>query len=69
MRLSSDEIARLSVDERLERIGQLWDSLEHEPLPFSRAQQHELDSRLATLDVDRAEAVNWEAQPRRSVGH
>ena len=60
MQLSSDEISRLSVDERLELIGQLWDSLEHEALPLSDAQQHELDRRLATLDQDRAEGLSWD---------
>lgn len=61
MQLSSDEIGRLSVHERLDLIGQLWDSLKHEHLPLSEAQQQELDRRLATLDQDRAEGVSWEA--------
>jgi putative addiction module component (TIGR02574 family) len=61
MQLSSDELHRLSVDERLDLIGQLWDSLEHEPLPLSSAQQQELDRRLGSLEGDRAEAVSWEA--------
>jgi putative addiction module component (TIGR02574 family) len=60
MQLSSEEIGRLSVDERLELIGQLWDSLDHEPLPLSTAQQEELDRRLATLDHERAEGQSWE---------
>ncbi len=61
MKLSSDELSRLSVDERLDLIGQLWDSLEHERLPLSSAQQDELDRRLDTLESDRAEGVSWEA--------
>jgi putative addiction module component (TIGR02574 family) len=61
MQLSSDELSRLLVDERLDLIGQLWDSLEHEPLPLSSAQQQELDRRLETLESDRAQGVNWEA--------
>ena len=60
MRLSSDELRCLSIDERLELIGQLWDSLEHEPLPLTDAQQQELDRRLAALDQDRAEGLSWE---------
>jgi putative addiction module component (TIGR02574 family) len=59
MELSSEEIGRLSVDERLDLIGQLWDSLEREPLPLSAAQQQELDRRLATLDQGRAEGQSW----------
>lgn len=61
MQLSAEEIGRLSVHERLDLIGQLWDSLEHEPLPLSDAQQHELDRRLDTLESDRAKGVSWEA--------
>jgi putative addiction module component (TIGR02574 family) len=61
MQLSSDEISRLSVDERLDLIGQLWDSLEHEVLPVTEGQQRELDRRLATLDNERAEGLSWEA--------
>jgi putative addiction module component (TIGR02574 family) len=60
MQLSSDEISRLSIDERLDLIGQLWDSLEHESIPLSGAQQQELDRRLATLDHERAEGQSWE---------
>ena len=60
MQLSADEISRLSVDERLELIGRLWDSLGHGALPLSGAQQLELDCRLATLDQDRAEGLSWE---------
>jgi putative addiction module component (TIGR02574 family) len=61
VQLSREEISRLSVDERLDLIGQLWDSLEHEALPLTEGQQLELDRRLATLDDDRAEGVSWEA--------
>jgi putative addiction module component (TIGR02574 family) len=60
MQISNDEISRLLVDERLELIGPLWDSLEHEPLPLSTAQQQELDRRLATLDHERADGQSWE---------
>jgi putative addiction module component (TIGR02574 family) len=60
MHLSSDEISRLSVDERLDLIGQLWDSLEHESLPLSSTQQRELDRRLAAFDQERAEGLSWE---------
>jgi putative addiction module component (TIGR02574 family) len=61
MQLSPDEISRLSVDERLELIGQLWHSLEHEALPLIVAQQDELDRRLAELDEDGAGGVSWES--------
>jgi len=60
MQLSAEEIGRLSVDERLDLIGQLWNSLEHEALPLTDAQQRELDRRLAALDAERAEGLSWE---------
>ena len=60
MRLTSDEIASLSPEERLALIAQLWDSLDDAQLPLTTAQEAELDRRLETLDNDRAEGVSWE---------
>jgi putative addiction module component (TIGR02574 family) len=37
--LTPDEIVRLSPPERLALIAQLWNSLEHEQLPLTSAQQ------------------------------
>ena len=61
MQLIHDEITRLSADERLELIAQLWDSLTDDQVPLTPAQQAELDRRLTTLDQDRAQSVSWEA--------
>ena len=60
MRLTSDEIASLSPEERLALIAQLWDSLDDTQLPLTTAQEAELDRRLAMLDNDRVEGVSWE---------
>jgi putative addiction module component (TIGR02574 family) len=60
MQLTPDEITRLSPDERLTLIAQLWDSLDDGQVPLTTAQQAELESRLATLDHDRAQCVTWE---------
>ena len=60
MKLTSDEIASLSPEERLALIAQLWDSLDDAQLPLTTAQEAELDRRLAILDNDRAEGVSWE---------
>jgi putative addiction module component (TIGR02574 family) len=57
--LSADEIIRLTASERLALIAQLWDSLEHERLPLTTAQEAELESRLGTLDEDRRSGVTW----------
>ena len=59
--LTPDEIGRLTAPERLDLIAQLWDSLEHEQLPLTEAQQAELDRRLASLDEDRRNGVIWAA--------
>jgi len=55
--LSRDEIARLSPPERLALIAQLWDSLEQEQHPLTKAQTAELDRRLESLDTDRRTAM------------
>jgi putative addiction module component (TIGR02574 family) len=59
--LTPDEIGRLTPPERLALIAQLWDSLEHQQLPLTQAQQAELDHRLASLDEDRRNGVTWAA--------
>jgi putative addiction module component (TIGR02574 family) len=60
MELSPEEINRLSPDERLSLIAQLWDSLEDDHIPLTNAQQTELERRLATLDEDRERSITWE---------
>jgi putative addiction module component (TIGR02574 family) len=60
MQLTPDEITRLSPDERLALIEQLWDSLDDDQVPLTPAQQAELQRRLATLDHDRTQSVTWE---------
>ena len=58
--LNSDELARLSPEERLALIGQLWDSLRDTEVPLPEAQRVELSRRLSSLDQDRTQAVTWE---------
>jgi putative addiction module component (TIGR02574 family) len=57
--LSPDEIGRLTPPERLALIAQLWDSLEHEQIPLTRAQEAEIERRLTSLDEDRRNGVTW----------
>jgi putative addiction module component (TIGR02574 family) len=57
--LSAEEIVRLTPPERLALIAQLWDSLEHEQLPLTSAQEAELERRLSSLDEDRRSGVTW----------
>ena len=58
--LTHDQIARLTPDERLVLIAQLWDSLDDHQVQLTPAQQVELERRLATLDHDRSQSVTWE---------
>ena len=57
--LTPDEIVRLTPPERLALIAQLWDSLEHEQLPLTGAQEAELEHRLISLHEDRSHGVTW----------
>jgi putative addiction module component (TIGR02574 family) len=57
--LSSDEVKRLSPQDRLALIEQLWDSLEDADVPVTEAQTAEIERRLAD-PVDRAHGVTWE---------
>ena len=59
MQLTADEIIRLSPQERLSLIEQLWDSLTDADIPLTSAQQSELERRLATFEDDRTQAVTW----------
>jgi putative addiction module component (TIGR02574 family) len=60
MQLTHDELTRLSPDERLALIAQLWDSLDDDPVQLTPAQQTELERRFITLDQDRTQSVTWE---------
>ena len=57
-----DEISRMSVEERLDLIEQLWESLEDrfEELPLTDEQKRELDRRLALHEAHPDRAIPWE---------
>jgi putative addiction module component (TIGR02574 family) len=57
--LNHDELARLTEQERLALISQLWDSLESSQLPVTATQKAELDRRLESLGQDRRDGVTW----------
>ena len=61
MQLTPDEITRLSPQERLSLIEQLWESLSDTDIPLTTAQHAELERRLATFEQDRGQAVTWES--------
>jgi len=65
------DIERLSPDERLELMEQLWESLRKDPssVPLTDAQREELDRRLDDLesDIQRGAALGipWDEVLRR----
>jgi putative addiction module component (TIGR02574 family) len=46
----------LSPKERLDLIGEIWDSIEADHIPLTSAQVTELDRRAAMLDEDMKDA-------------
>jgi putative addiction module component (TIGR02574 family) len=56
------DIERLSRDEQLELLDQLWDSLGRDPdaLPLSEEQKRDLDQRLDELERDGAKGLTWD---------
>ena len=58
------ELFRLPIDERLELVQELWDSIaaerENEPFPLTDAQREELARRLHETDADPDGASSWD---------
>jgi putative addiction module component (TIGR02574 family) len=54
------DLDSLSPAEKLELIGELWESLEADDVPLTQAQIEELDRRLATADEDAARGKTFE---------
>ena len=59
--MSTIDIAKLSPEERLELLEQLWDSLSNTPeaVPMTDAQREELDTRLDDLDREGPIGIPW----------
>lgn len=62
MSISAEEIARMSVAERLELISVIWDSLADTPeeIPLTDAQRRELDRRLERYERGETKLSSWE---------
>jgi putative addiction module component (TIGR02574 family) len=67
MSIPAIDITKLAPEERLQLIGDLWDSLRSEPdaVRLTDAQKAELDSRLDDLDRGTAEVISWDEARRR----
>jgi putative addiction module component (TIGR02574 family) len=64
------EIRRLPVAERLQLVGEIWDSILEDPelLPVSEELALELKARLAAHRADPASSVSWEIVDREVFG-
>ena len=60
-RLSPEEIAELSVAERVQLAEDIWDSIAADPasLPITEAQKLELDRRLSTFEAEPSRTEPW----------
>jgi len=62
-------IDRMTAEDRLRLIGEIWDSLsESEPPEIPQSHRDELDRRLAAADADPDAAVPWEEVRARLRG-
>ena len=61
------DIGRLSLDERLRLVEQLWESLAEAPhwIPLTPPHRAELDRRLDTIDRDGATGIPWDEMVTR----
>lgn len=55
----------LSVDERLNLIGLLWDSILEKELTVPEWHRREVERRLAAADADPTAAIPWQEAKRR----
>ena len=55
------DIRKLTPEERLKLIEELWESLSQDPagVPVPQAQRDELDRRLEDLDANGAVGIPW----------
>jgi putative addiction module component (TIGR02574 family) len=67
---NTSDFAKMSVEDRLTLIGQIWDSIEAErlPIPISEARRNELDRRLAEYESTPEAGIVWEDVKRKISG-
>jgi putative addiction module component (TIGR02574 family) len=58
--MATFDIARLTPQERLDLIGELWDSLSGEDVRLAPVQDAELTRRMASFDAAAKSATPWE---------
>ena len=62
------DIAGLTPKERLDLIGELWDSLAPEDFRLTPAHEAELSRRMATFEANASAAVPWETSRPSLLG-
>ena len=64
------DIDRLTTDERLRLLDELWESLRRSSIdiPLTDAQAQELDRRLDELDQEGPSGIPWAEVERRITG-
>jgi putative addiction module component (TIGR02574 family) len=50
----------MSPEERLQLIGEIWDSLSIDKMPIPEGHREELDRRIASADADPNPGQPWE---------
>lgn len=62
-------IDRMGVDERIQLVQEIWDSIaaEADRLPLTEAEKRELDRRVASLDANPDAVVPWESVEARAM--
>jgi len=65
--MGSIDIARLSPEEQLSLMDQIWENLSRSPdaFPLTTAQREELDPRLDELDRDGPSEIPWDEMMQR----
>lgn len=67
--LTSLGIDRLSVEDRLQLVGEIWDSIRPavEQLPITQSDRYEFERRLKALKADPVNVVPWEVVEARAL--
>jgi putative addiction module component (TIGR02574 family) len=57
-----EQLVQLPVEERIELIQALWDSIAEDKMPheLSEADKKSLDTRIAALDANPGNVVTWD---------
>ena len=67
--ITQDDIAALSIDQRIELVQVIWDSLTEAAEPFELTDElkHELNRRSAAHDASPGDAIPWQIVKARAL--